>query len=112
MITIIALVAIGGYILIYAALYTQQERLIFHPEVLAADFTFTFPWRFEEIALPSDGAVISALYFKADHPKGVVLYFHGNNWNERGVLLERLPMVSRDAARLHITDDNCREKDI
>jgi uncharacterized protein len=46
--------------------------------VLAPDFTFTFPGRFEEIALPSDDAVISALYFNADHPKGVVLYFHGN----------------------------------
>jgi hypothetical protein len=78
MLTIIASVAIGGYILISAALYTQQEHLIFYPEVLAPDFTFTFPGRFEEIALSSDGAVISALYFKADHPKGVVLYFHGN----------------------------------
>jgi uncharacterized protein len=78
MITMIASVAITGYILICAALYTQQERLIFYPEVLAPDFTFTFPGRFEAIALPSDGAVISALYFKADHPKGVVLYFHGN----------------------------------
>ena len=78
MITIIAIVAIGGYILICAALYFLQERLIFYPEVLAPDFTFTFPGRFEEIALPSDGAGISALYFKADHPKGVVLYFHGN----------------------------------
>jgi len=78
MITIIAIVAIGGYVLICAALYTQQERLIFYPEVLAPDFTFTFPGRFEEIALPCDGAVIFALYFKIDHPKGVVLYFHGN----------------------------------
>jgi uncharacterized protein len=78
MITIIAIVAIGGYILSCAALYTQQQRLIFYPEVLAPDFTFTFPGRFEEITLPCDGAVISALYFTADHPKAVVLYFHGN----------------------------------
>jgi uncharacterized protein len=28
--------------------------------------------------LSSDGAAISALYFNANHPKGVVLYFHGN----------------------------------
>jgi uncharacterized protein len=78
MITTIAIVAIGGYILICAALYIQQERLIFYPEVLASDFMFTFPGRFEEISLPVDGAVISALYFRASHPKGVVLYFHGN----------------------------------
>jgi alpha-beta hydrolase superfamily lysophospholipase len=78
MLTIIASVAIGGYILICAALYLLQERLIFYPEVLASDFTFTLLGRFEEIALPSDGAAISALYFKAFHPKGVVLYFHGN----------------------------------
>jgi alpha-beta hydrolase superfamily lysophospholipase len=78
MITIIASLAIGGYLLICAALYFLQERLIFYPEVLAPDFTFTFPSRFEEIALPSHSAVLSPLYFKADHPKGVVLYFHGN----------------------------------
>src|SRR5215212_520843 len=78
MLTIIASLAIGGLLLIYAALYFLQERLIFYPEALAPDFTFTFPGRFEEIALPVDGAVISALYCKADHPKGVVLYFHGN----------------------------------
>src|SRR5262245_36675069 len=78
MITIIASVAIGGYILICAALYLLQERLIFYSEVLATDFTFTFPGRFDEIALPVDGAVLSALCFKSDHPKGVVLYFHGN----------------------------------
>jgi uncharacterized protein len=78
MMTIIAIIAIGGYVLICAALYLLQERLIFYPEVLAPDFTFTFPERFEEIALPSYIAVISALYFKADHPTGIVLYFHGN----------------------------------
>jgi uncharacterized protein len=78
MITLIATLAIGGYILICVALYFVQECLIFFPEVLAPDFTFTFPGRFEHYMLPSNGAVISALYFKADHPKGVVLYFHGN----------------------------------
>jgi len=78
MITMIAIGAIGGYLLICATLYMYQERLIFYPEVLAPDFSFTFPGRFEAIVLPCDGAVISALYFKADHPKGAVLYFHGN----------------------------------
>lgn len=73
-----ASVAIVGYILICVALYFLQERLIFFPELLSPDFTFTFPGRFEEIALPSNNAVISTLYFKADPPKGVVLYFHGN----------------------------------
>jgi hypothetical protein len=78
MITTVIFVAISAYILICAALYLLQERLIFYPEVLAPDFAFSFSEHFEEITLPSDGAVISALYFKADHPKGVVLYFHGN----------------------------------
>jgi hypothetical protein len=37
---------------------------------------------------------------------------HGNNRNVPGVLLEQLPIVSSDAAPLHISDDNCREKDL
>jgi hypothetical protein len=58
--------------------YIKQENIIFYPEALPQDFKYGFPFRFEEITLPVDGAAINALLFKADNPKGVILYFHGN----------------------------------
>ena len=56
----------------------SQESLIFHPEVLPADYQFKFPIPFEEVTLQVDGAVIHALLFKSAKARGVVLYFHGN----------------------------------
>lgn len=59
-------------------MYFKQESLIFCPEALPAGFPFSFSGRFEELAWPVEGAVISALHFKAEQPRGAVLYFHGN----------------------------------
>lgn len=64
--------------------YFKQEGIIFYPEPLRPDFKYSFPFRFEEITLPVDGAEINALLFKADNPKGVILYFHGNAGNLQG----------------------------
>jgi hypothetical protein len=82
-----------GFIILSAALfgfmaagfmYFKQENLIFAPERLAPDFKFTFKERFEELDWPVDGARISALHFKTDRPKGIVLYFHGNAGSLKG----------------------------
>ncbi len=59
-------------------MYFRQESVIFYPEVLPTGFPFSFPDRFEELTWPVEGAVISALHFKAEKSKGTVLYFHGN----------------------------------
>ena len=49
------------------------------PDKLPQDYSYNFPENFEEINLKTnDGAILNALYFKVDKPKGVVLYFHGN----------------------------------
>lgn len=64
--------------------YIRQENIIFYPEPLPHDFKYSFPSRFEEITLPVDDAAINALLFKADNPKGVILYFHGNAGNLQG----------------------------
>ena len=68
-------------------MYFKQENVIFYPEVLPPGFSYSFPGRFEELAWPVEGAVINALHFKAERPKGTVLYFHGNagslrSWGE------------------------------
>jgi len=67
------------YIMIGGLLYFLQEKLIFHPSILAQDYQYEFRVNFEELFLnTSDNAIINALHFKIDKPKGVILYYHGN----------------------------------
>jgi alpha-beta hydrolase superfamily lysophospholipase len=80
---LIAVVCIAGC----SFLYFGQESLIFHPERLSASYRYTFPGRFEELMWDVDGVKINALHFRVEHPKGAVLYFHGNagslrDWGE------------------------------
>jgi len=73
---------IGLYIMIGTSLYLIQEKVLFRPSVLAQDYVYNFDSNFEELFLKPDAeAVINALHFKADNPKGVILYFHGNAGN-------------------------------
>ena len=71
---LVAVVCIAGCSL----LYFGQESLIFHPERLPANYRYPFPGRFEELMWDVDGAKINVLHFRVEHPKGAVLYFHGN----------------------------------
>lgn len=80
----ILLAVIIGFTLGCSILYVGQESLIFHPEKLPENFTFTFPARFEEVTWEVDGAVLHALHFRTENPKGVILYFHGNAGNLLG----------------------------
>jgi lipoprotein-releasing system permease protein len=58
---------------------TLEESLIFYPEKLEQDFSYSFPFPFEEIHLTmKDKAKINALYFTSRKQKGIILYFHGN----------------------------------
>jgi alpha-beta hydrolase superfamily lysophospholipase len=80
----------AGVFLVYAAacvaLYFLQERLLFVPERLAADYSFAFPGKFEEHRIEVNGAQLSALWFHATPraniagsvTKGTVFYLHGN----------------------------------
>ncbi len=74
-----------GLVLLYLVLcllaYFFQEKLIFVPSKLPADYQFQFKQRFKEVYLTNSdygGAKIHALHFYADNPQGVILYFHGN----------------------------------
>ncbi|MBA6154062.1 alpha/beta hydrolase [Gelidibacter gilvus] len=65
--------------MIGASLYFLQEKILFMPTVLPQDFQYEFNHPFEELFLKTDeDAVINALHFKTENPKGVILYFHGN----------------------------------
>lgn len=65
--------------MIGTSLYFIQEKILFRPTVLAQDHVYQFNEPFEEVFLKvDDGAVINAIHFKTENPKGVILYFHGN----------------------------------
>lgn len=88
---ILALALVGAHVLVYFF----QEKLIFLPEKLGADFRFHFSRPFEEFSIPRDGAILNALRFRVENPKGIIVYFHGNagslrEWGETGATLSRL----------------------
>ncbi|HMW06412.1 MAG TPA: alpha/beta hydrolase [Leptospiraceae bacterium] len=80
------MVIIPAFIVLLASIiYTQQEFLLFRPYPLAANYTYSFPFEFEELNWEVEpGIKINALHFKTKDAKGVVLYFHGNGGNLAG----------------------------
>jgi pimeloyl-ACP methyl ester carboxylesterase len=64
------------------ALYFFQEKLIFHPRVLPADFKFDVGLPSEELSIGAEHA--DALLVHAENPRGLLLHFHGNGGNLEG----------------------------
>lgn len=76
---IIGIILIFLYVGICSLLYFFQEKLIFVPTKLAADYKFDFKGNFEEINIKTiDGVSLNNLLFQADSTKGIILYLHGN----------------------------------
>ena len=72
------------YILAGAALYFFQEKLLFHPEKLPANYRFEFSVPFKQVDLPLDNKTnLSIVQFTVPDSlnRGIVLYFHGNKGN-------------------------------
>lgn len=79
--------------------YLFQERFIFVRYQLTPLSRFKFRFPYEERYLDADDGVrLHALYFKAEKPRGVVLYFHGNTGNLRrwGKLAPRFTALGYD----------------
>ncbi|MFV8259313.1 alpha/beta hydrolase [Bdellovibrio bacteriovorus] len=74
---IVRVVAIS-YLGLVFLLYFFQERFIFFPKVLPADYKFQFAGDFQEKILTVGGAEVHSLLFRVPAPKAVILYFHGN----------------------------------
>lgn len=56
-----------------------QEKLLFHPRKLTVDHAYNFEWKFEEVNFEtSRNVTINGLHFKAENPRGVIFYLHGN----------------------------------
>lgn len=76
------LILIVLYAFVFVGFYFFQDYFIFRPKKSAQDFNYSFDVDFNEINLKtSDNAILNALHFKVDNPKGVILYFHGNKDN-------------------------------
>jgi hypothetical protein len=72
------------YCLIGLVIYYLQDKLLFHPEPLAANHPYKFAVPFTEVNLPfTRASTINIIQFHAKDTaaKGVVLYFHGNKKN-------------------------------
>jgi pimeloyl-ACP methyl ester carboxylesterase len=65
--------------------YFIQDRLIFKPEKLKPDFQFKYDIPFREYFFDiAPGVRINGLHFFREHPKGLILYFHGNSRSIKG----------------------------
>jgi alpha-beta hydrolase superfamily lysophospholipase len=72
------------YCTIGIVIYYAQDKILFHPQPVSAQTTYSFPYPFKEVNLPyTQKSNINLIQFAANQPqpKGVVLYFHGNKDN-------------------------------
>jgi pimeloyl-ACP methyl ester carboxylesterase len=72
------------YLGVGALFYFFQDKLIFRPKKLAADYSYSFDIPFREINMPiSETKNLSIVQFTVEDSiqKGIVLYFHGNRGN-------------------------------
>ncbi len=72
------------YILLGVALYFLQDKFIFHPKKLPADYEYKFDLPFRQIDLAvNEEKNLSIVQFTVPDSirKGIVLYFHGNREN-------------------------------
>lgn len=72
------------YIMIGVALYFLQDKFIFHPKKLPADYEYKFDVPFRQIDLAvNEEKNLSIVQFTVPDSirKGIVLYFHGNREN-------------------------------
>ncbi len=62
-----------------------QDKLIFKPERLPADFQFKYDVPFRELFFDiAPGVRINGLHFYRKNAKGLILYFHGNTRSIKG----------------------------
>lgn len=65
--------------------YFLQEKFIFKPEKLKADFKFKYDIPFTELFFNIEqGVCINGLHFYRTNPSGLILYFHGNTRSIKG----------------------------
>ena len=67
------------YVTILLLFYFYQEKVLFYPQKLPADYVFDYKDKFDEVyPLTTDNTKLHGLLFKADSARGLVFYLHGN----------------------------------
>ena len=73
---------VGGAVILYGAviglLWWKQESLLFHPQVLPAEYRFAVGSDVKEVWLDVPGARLNALHLQQPSPRGLVFFLHGN----------------------------------
>jgi len=76
---------LGAIALLSLLAYLLQEKFLFKPERLGADFVFKYDAPFQEYFFDvAPGVRINGLHFFREQAKGLVLYFHGNSRSIKG----------------------------
>jgi len=76
---------VGSIIFLSLLIYFIQDKLIFKPEKLKADFQFKYDIPFREYFFDvQPGVSINGIHFFRENPKGLILYFHGNTRSIKG----------------------------
>lgn len=74
-----------GYLFAGLLLFLFQEKLLFHPKIVPADYVYLFRHRYtaQKIMLNADTSLDLVRFFPGDQRsvKGAVIYFHGNRKN-------------------------------
>ena len=78
---LLALAALALYAAVLALLWWGQERLLFQPQPLPANFRFEVPADVQETWVEVPGARLNALHLRLPKPDGVVFFLHGNGGN-------------------------------
>jgi len=66
-------------------IYFFQDKFIFKPEKLHADFIYKYDVPFKELFFDVEpGVQINGLHFHVANPLGLILYFHGNSRSIKG----------------------------
>ena len=75
----------AGILVLSLAVYFFQDRFIFRPEKLPADFKYKYDTPFKELFFDIEpGVRINGLHFYRSDPAGLILYFHGNTRSIKG----------------------------
>ena len=76
---------VAGLALLSVGVYFFQDKFIFRPEKLPADFAYKYKIPFKELFFDVEpGVRINGLHFYRPQSAGLVLYFHGNTRSIKG----------------------------
>lgn len=79
------LILAAVYILVCAIFYFFQHFFFFRPEILPHEFTYKYPFDFEEKTFEmEDGGKINAIHFQVPNSRGVIYYLKGNSRSIKG----------------------------